>query len=82
METRSGGVPPHLGLKRKPYPSPEEAKAKRAYFARGQHILAGQIEGLFERDKKVIRAEVRALIEAALDKRAAKNGEEVSPTEK
>jgi hypothetical protein len=54
---------------RKPYPSPEEIKAKRAYVARGQDIQSGAVPGLFEKDKKVIRAEVRALIEAALAKR-------------
>jgi hypothetical protein len=54
---------------RKPYPTPEEIKAKRAYVARGQDIQSGVVPGLFERDKKVVRAEVRALVEAALAKR-------------
>jgi hypothetical protein len=69
-------------LMRKPYPTPEKAAAKRAYVARGQHILSGAVPGLFERDTKVIRPEVRALIEAALDKRGANRVEEFSRAEK
>lgn len=69
METRSVGVPIYLGLMRKPYPTPEEAKAKRAYVARGQQIKSSAAPGLSESDRKVIRTEGRALIEAALAKR-------------
>jgi hypothetical protein len=63
---------------RKSYPTPEEAAAKRAYATRGQQILSGTVPGLFEKDRKVIRAEVRELIEAALKKRDANSGEELS----
>ena len=80
METRSGSVPIELGSRRKPYPTPEEAKAKRAYVARGQNIRAGTIDGLFERDTKKIRPDFRALIVAALEKRDANNVAEYSTT--
>jgi hypothetical protein len=52
---------------RKHYLTPEEVAAKRAYFARGQQILSGAALGLFEKDRKVVRKEVRALIEAELE---------------
>jgi hypothetical protein len=67
---------------RKPYPTPEEAVAKRAYVARGQHILSGAVPGRFERDTKPIRPEVSALVEAVLDKRGANHVEDFARTEK
>lgn len=51
---------------RKLRPTPEEADAKRAYAARGKRIRSGETPGLFEKDTKIIRPEVRALIDAAL----------------
>jgi hypothetical protein len=61
--------------------SPQEAAAKRAYAARGQNIRSGAVPGLFERDTKVIRSEVRALIEAALKNKGVTYVEENSRTE-
>jgi hypothetical protein len=49
--------------------TPEEATARRAYQARCQHIRSGAIPGLLERDSKVIRPEIRAIIDEALAKR-------------
>ena len=69
-------------LMRKLYPTPEALAAKRAYAARGQQIMSGAVPGLFERDAKVIRPEVRALIEAALEKGRVTYVEEFSRTEK
>jgi hypothetical protein len=69
-------------LMRKPYPTPEAVAAKRAYTARGQHIKSGAVPGLFEQDAKVIRPEVRALIESALEKGRVTYVEEFSRTEK
>jgi hypothetical protein len=51
---------------RKLRPTPEEADAKRAYAARGKRIRSGETPGLFEKDTKIIRPEIRALIDAAL----------------
>jgi hypothetical protein len=69
-------------LMRKPHPTPEALAAKRAYTARGQHVKSGAVPGLFERDAKVIRPEVRALIEAALETGRVTYVDEFSRTEK
>lgn len=82
MESRSGGMPFYFGLMRKPYPTPEQAQAKRTYVARGQNILAGKIDGLFETGTKRLRLDVQALIEAALEKRAINDGDKFSRIEK
>jgi hypothetical protein len=55
---------------RKPRPTPEEAEAKRAYLARGKRIRSGDTPGLLEKDTKIIRPEIRALIDAALARRS------------
>ncbi len=46
----------------------EQYAAKRAYVARGRRIQAGTVTGLFEKDGKTIRPEVRTLIDEALAK--------------
>jgi Ribonuclease G/E len=46
--------------------TPEVAQAKRAYQARGKLIQSGAMPGLLERESKVIRPEIRALIDKAV----------------
>ncbi len=46
----------------------EQYAAKRAYVARGKGIKSGTVIGLFEKDGKTIRPDVRILIDEALAK--------------
>lgn len=48
--------------------SPEEAAAQRAADARFRSIQSGKIKGLLEKDSRIIRPEVKALIDEALAK--------------
>ncbi len=54
---------------RKPRETPEEAEARRAYQIRGARIRSGATPGLFEKDSKTVRPEIRALIDEAVAKR-------------
>lgn len=59
----------YLEWMRKPRQTPEEAEAKRAYAARGQRIRSGALPGLLESGGKIVRPEIRELIDAAIAKR-------------
>jgi cation transport ATPase len=61
--------------------TPDEATAKRAYQARGAGIRSGALNGLFERDSKIIRPEVRALIDAELANRYPASGRREAPAQ-
>lgn len=49
--------------------------AERKRRATAAQIRAGKVPGLFEQGSKIVRPEIRTLIDEALDKRARESGE-------
>jgi hypothetical protein len=58
---------------RKPRLTPEEAEARRAYQRRVEGVRSGALPGLLENGKRMVRADIRELIDAAIARK--RNGD-------